>query len=58
VEKARAPRIIQGDLPSPVNPPSGCVFHTRCPMAVKECSQVVPQLEAKKSGHFAACIRV
>jgi peptide/nickel transport system ATP-binding protein len=58
VEKARAPRIIQGDLPSPVNPPSGCVFHTRCPMAVKECSQVVPPLEAKKSGHFAACIRV
>ncbi len=58
VEKLRAPRIIQGDLPSPVNPPSGCVFHTRCPMAINECSQVIPPLEQKKSGHFAACIRV
>jgi peptide/nickel transport system ATP-binding protein len=58
VEKQRAPRLIKGDLPSPVNPPKGCVFHTRCPMAVKECAEVIPQLEAKKTGHFAACIRV
>ncbi|MBX3530225.1 MAG: ABC transporter ATP-binding protein [Rhizobiaceae bacterium] len=58
VEKQRAARLIKGDLPSPVNPPKGCVFHTRCPMAVKECGEVIPQLEAKKDGHFAACIRV
>lgn len=50
--------ILQGDLPSPANPPSGCTFHTRCPMATKECAQIVPPLEEKAPGHFAACIHV
>src|SRR5690606_31038528 len=45
IEKARAPRLIKGDLPSPLNPPQGCVFHTRCPMASEECRQVIPPLE-------------
>ncbi|MCJ1909948.1 ABC transporter ATP-binding protein [Planococcus ruber] len=50
--------VLQGDLPSPANPPSGCPFHTRCPMAVKECASIVPNLEEKSPEHFAACIRV
>lgn len=50
--------VLQGDLPSPANPPSGCPFHTRCPMAVKECAEIVPNLEEKSPGHFAACIRI
>ncbi|SDG78735.1 peptide/nickel transport system ATP-binding protein [Planococcus glaciei] len=48
--------ILQGDLPSPANPPPGCPFHTRCPMATKECAEIVPPLEEKTTDHFAACI--
>ena len=58
VEKARAPRLIKGELPSPLAPPTGCVFNTRCAMAVPECRNVVPPLREIKPGHFAACIRV
>jgi peptide/nickel transport system ATP-binding protein len=58
VEKARAPRLIQGELPSHLAPPSGCVFNTRCPLAIKECHEIVPPLEEKRPGHYAACIRV
>lgn len=50
--------ILQGDLPSPSNPPSGCTFHTRCPMATKECAEIIPPLEEKEQDHFAACIHV
>jgi peptide/nickel transport system ATP-binding protein len=58
VERARAPRTLGGELPSPLTPPSGCVFHTRCPLASAECRQTVPTLEEKRPGHFAACIKV
>ena len=49
--------ILQGDIPSPINPPSGCVFRTRCPIAIDDCKHVVPPLEEVTPGHFKACIR-
>ncbi len=58
IEKGREPRLIEGELPSHLAPPTGCVFNTRCSMAIDECRKVVPKLEEKKPGHFAACIRV
>jgi peptide/nickel transport system ATP-binding protein len=58
IEKGREPRLIKGELPSHLSPPSGCVFNTRCPMASEECRQIVPPLEEKRPGHFAACIKV
>jgi peptide/nickel transport system ATP-binding protein len=58
VEKARAPRLIQGELPSHMAPPTGCVFNTRCPMASQECREIIPPLEEKRAGHYAACIKV
>ena len=57
-EKARPHRTIKGELPSPLNPPSGCVFHTRCPLATAECKQAVPPLREMQPGHFAACIKL
>lgn len=47
--------IIEGDMPSPANPPSGCAFHTRCPFKMDICSQVTPKLQEHESGHSAAC---
>ena len=58
IEKQRQPRLIKGELPSHLAPPPGCVFNTRCPLASQECREVVPPLEEKKPGHFAACIKV
>jgi len=49
--------ILTGDIPSPINPPSGCVFRTRCPMAIEDCGKVVPPLKEVSPGQFSACIR-
>lgn len=56
---ARARILLPGDPPSPVNPPSGCVFHPRCPHPLKDaaCTRLVPPLEEKAPGHFVACIK-
>lgn len=48
---------LQGDIPSPINPPSGCVFRTRCPMAIEACAQVIPPVEHIGGNHHVACIR-
>lgn len=55
VEKRRKRIVLTGDIPSPVNPPSGCRFHTRCPVAFDRCITEEPPLRAYAPGHFAAC---
>jgi peptide/nickel transport system ATP-binding protein/oligopeptide transport system ATP-binding protein len=49
--------MLSGDVPSPVNPPQGCRFHTRCPYAVERCLNEAPKLETVESGHQVACHR-
>jgi oligopeptide transport system ATP-binding protein len=53
--EAREPLVLEGDVPSPVNPPSACRFHTRCPWATEVCSEVEPPLEPYSRGRIAAC---
>ncbi len=47
--------VLQGDVPSPANPPKGCPFHPRCPKAFAECALTKPQLKEVKPGHQVAC---
>lgn len=47
--------ILEGNIPSPIKPPSGCKFHTRCYMACDKCKRVPPELKEVKPGHFVAC---
>jgi len=58
IEAKRRRIVLEGDVPSPINTPRGCRFHTRCPYAVEVCSEIEPQLVQIKPHHFAACIRI
>ena len=58
IEATRQRIVLEGDVPSPINPPRGCRFHTRCPYMIEACKDVVPQLVQIKPNHFAACIRI
>ena len=55
VTRSRERLILEGDIPSPINPPSGCKFHTRCPYATERCKQEAPVFKDYGGGHFAAC---
>ena len=56
VERGKSLQLLQGDLPSPINPPSGCVFRTRCPKAIAECALAVPALRVITTETQSACI--
>jgi oligopeptide transport system ATP-binding protein len=58
IEATRRRVVLEGDVPSPINPPPGCRFHTRCPYAIETCRDVEPKLVQIKPNHFAACIRI
>jgi oligopeptide transport system ATP-binding protein len=51
----RETQLLQGDIPSPSNPPSGCTFHTRCPFATDVCKEKVPEFKEHQPGHYVAC---
>ena len=55
LSRTRKRIILEGDVPSPMNPPSGCRFHTRCPYATEKCSQAAPVFREHEPGHWAAC---
>jgi len=55
VEEKRKRLLLEGDVPSPINPPSGCRFHTRCYMAEEKCKVEEPENLEVESGHFVAC---
>jgi len=58
VEANRPHQVIQGEVPSPINPPSGCVFHPRCTLAVDGCKTSIPGLRELRPGHWVACTEV
>ncbi len=58
IEASRKHLILEGDVPSAINPPKGCHFHTRCPFVIDACRRIVPSLVEIKPNHFAACIRI
>ena len=57
IDAQRERILLTGEVPSPLNPPSGCVFHPRCPIATEECSRVTPELREVAPGQWAACIK-
>ncbi len=57
-ELGRKRIILKGEVPSPLNPPAGCSFHPRCPIAAEECSRTIPPLHDMGSRHQVACLRV
>lgn len=57
-QRKRERVILRGDVPTPINPPSGCRFRTRCPMAIEDCARIDPDLREVSPGHTVACIRV
>ena len=58
IEGDRAHEIVKGEVPSPINPPSGCVFHPRCTMATERCGKEIPEFREVKAGHWVACWEV
>jgi oligopeptide/dipeptide ABC transporter ATP-binding protein len=58
VEAKRKHEVVKGEVPSPINPPSGCVFHPRCRLAVENCSKAIPEFREIKPGHWVACTEV
>ena len=56
-ESKRERMVLTGDVPSPMNPPEGCVFHTRCPIAIEDCQLRMPELREVSERHWVACIR-
>jgi oligopeptide/dipeptide ABC transporter ATP-binding protein len=58
VERRRSRTVLAGEVPSPLAPPPGCVFHTRCPMATEECTRAAPQRREVRPLHYAACIGI
>jgi peptide/nickel transport system ATP-binding protein len=53
--KRRTELMPEGEIPNPINPPSGCRFHPRCPIAKPDCAEIEPKLEELEPGHFVAC---
>ncbi len=58
LERNKSIQLLEGDLPSPINPPSGCVFRTRCLLADDSCAQQKPVFNSDNNSHFVACLKV
>jgi peptide/nickel transport system ATP-binding protein len=58
IEAVRDYKPLGGEVPSPLDPPAGCVFSSRCPWASEECKMQVPELREVRRGHYAACIKL